>query len=268
MTLMTFLKRAALTAAATLSLSGPLNTAMAGEAAKPTIVLVHGAFADSSSWNGIVPGLEHAGYPVISAATPLRSLSGDAASVAALVRSIKGPVVLVGHSYGGSVITNAAAETSNVKALVYIAALAPDAGESAFDLVGKFPGSTLGAALAPPVTLPDGTHDLRVLPDRFAGPLAADLPPATVALLAAAQRPVTDAALKGASGTPAWKTIPAWFLYGSADKSIPAETHRFMAARANARKTVVVPGASHLVMISHPGAVKRLIEDAARASTP
>lgn len=236
-------------------------------ATKPTIVLVHGAFADSSSWAGVVPGLEHEGYRVIAAANPLRSLKGDAAYVSDLLASVPGPVVLVGHSYGGSVITDAAVGHANVHALVYVAGLAPDAGESAFDLVGKFPGSTLGTALKAPVTLASGVHDLYVDPAKYAGPFAADLPAASAEAFAAAQRPVTDVALKEPSGIPAWKTVPAWFVYGSADQSIPPQVQAFMAKRAHAKQVVVVPGASHLVMVSHPRQVERLIEEAAAGTT-
>jgi pimeloyl-ACP methyl ester carboxylesterase len=176
---------------------------------------------------------------------------------------IKGPIVLVGHSYGGAVITNAAMGNDNVKALVYVAAFAPDKGESAFDLVGKFPGSLLGAALAAPVTLSEGGHDLYVDQVKFREPFAADLPEFQVRLVAATLRPVTDAALKEPSDSPAWKTISSWFIYGSADKSIPAETHAFMAKRAGAKSAVVVKGASHVVMISQPAAVAQIIEEAA-----
>ena len=269
MTCLAFSKRGILAAAVALGMSGPgplADIAAAQEPAKATILLVHGAFEDSSSWSGVVPGLERAGYNVISAANPLRSLKGDAAYVSDLVKSLHGPVVLVGHSYGGSVITDAAAGNDNVRALVYVAALAPDAGESALDLVGKFPGSTLGVALKPPVALSGGAHDLYVQPEKFSGSLAADVPAANVELLVASQRPVTDAALTESSGAPAWRTVPAWFIYGAADMSIPAEAHQFMADRARARKVVVVKGASHLVMVSHPGTVERFIEDAVAGS--
>ena len=133
--------------------------------------------------------------------------------------------------------------------------------------MGKFPGSELGVSLAPPVALRSGAHDLYVEPNKFSAPLAADLPAAKVALLAASQRPVTDVALKEPSGPPAWRNIPAWFVYGSADMSVPAKAQRFMADRAKAKKVVVVDGASHLVMVSHPETVERLIEDAASAVT-
>lgn len=231
--------------------------------AKPTIVLVHGAMADSSSWSGVIPRLQADGYRVVSAANPLRGLSSDATYVSTVVKAVRGPVVLVGHSYGGTVISNT--HENNVQALVYVAALAPEAGESTLDLVGKFPGSVLGPALAAPVDLPDGAHDLYVDQARFREPFAADLPEAQTRILAATLRPVEDAALKEASGTPAWKTIPSWFVYGTADKSIPAAAHAFMAERAKAKDVVAVPGASHLVMLSRPEEVARVIEEAAAA---
>ncbi|MER9142066.1 alpha/beta hydrolase [Mesorhizobium sp. M0871] len=232
---------------------------------KPTIVLVHGAMADSSSWNSVIPILCHDGYTVVAVADPLRSVSGDAAAVASVVESIDGPVVLVGHSYGGSVITKAALNSKNVRALVYVAAFAPDKGESTFALISKFPGSELGAALAKPIALPDGSLQLSVDPAKFAGPFAADLPMEQVALMAITQRPVAETALKEASGAAAWKTLPSYFVYGAADKSIPPALHDFMAKRAHAREVVVVQGASHVVMLSHPANVAEVIEEAAQA---
>lgn len=231
---------------------------------KPTVVLVHGAFADASSWNGVIKNLHTQGYDVIAAANPLRSVEGDAAYVNSLVKSINGPVVLVGHSYGGSVITDAAAGADNVKALVYVAAFAPDSGENAIDLSGRFPGSSLGAALAPPVPLADGGNDLYISQSKFPAQFAADLPAADAVLMAAEQRPATQAALSGANKSAAWKTIPSWFIYGTGDLNIPPAAHAFMAKRANSRKTVVIDGASHVVMISHPSEVAALIEQAAQ----
>ncbi len=232
---------------------------------KPTVVLVHGAFADSSSWNGVIQRLHTKGYTVIAAANELRSVKGDAAEVASVLKSIHGPVVLVGHSYGGSVISEAASGLDNVKALVYVAAFAPDVGESAGELAGRFPGSSLGPALAPPVELADGGKDLYIVQGKFHAQFAADVPAAQAALMAAGQRPVTDAALHEASTSAAWKTIPSWFVYGSADLNIPPAAQAFMARRAHSRKTVVIKGASHVVMVSHPAEVAALIEQAAQA---
>ena len=230
---------------------------------KPTIVLVHGAFAESGSWNLVVSGLVRDGYHVVAVANPLRSASGDAAYVAAALAQIDGPVVLVGHSYGGTVITGAALGRPNVKALVYVSAFEPDAGETSFGLSARFPGSTLGAALAPPVKLPDGNLDLYIRQDRFHAQFCADLPAALALDLAATQRPITQAAGEEPSGQPAWKTIPSWSIYGSADLNIPPAAMAFMSARAHARRTVEVKGASHLVMLSHPREVVAVIEEAA-----
>jgi pimeloyl-ACP methyl ester carboxylesterase len=228
-------------------------------------VLVHGAFADSSSWDGVVSRLLARGYPVVSVANPLRGVRSDADYVAAVLKTIKGPIVLGGHSYGGSVITNAAKGNKNVKSLVYVAGFAPDTGESAATLSARYPGSTLGAALAPPVALPGGGRDLYIRQDRFWRQFAADVPQARAKVMAVAQRPVTEAALNEGSGAPAWKTIPSWFIFGERDKNIPAAVHSFMAKRAGAKKTVEVKGASHVVMISHPEAVAKIIDAAAAA---
>ena len=148
---------------------GASMSSASAQTGKPTIVLVHGAFAESASWNGVIADLLARGYPVVAAANPLRGVSTDAAYVASVVASISGPVVLVGHSYGGTVITNAVRSNSNVRALVYVAAFAPDDGESSNDLAGRFPGSSLGAALAPDVTLPDGGKDHYIRQEKFHG---------------------------------------------------------------------------------------------------
>ncbi|MET7460139.1 alpha/beta hydrolase [Nonomuraea sp. NPDC005501] len=234
--------------------------------ARPTIVFVHGAFADSSSWNEVVSRLAADGYPAIAVANPLRGVKSDAAYVSSVLGTVKGPVVLVGHSYGGMVITQAAAGAKNVKSLVYVAGFAPAAGESAVKLSGRFPGSTLGPALTPPVRIPGGGADLYIRQSRFWKQFAADLPEGQARLMAVAQRPVTEAALgEPATGAPAWKTIPSWFVYGERDKNIPPAVHAFMAKRAGAKETVEVKGASHVVMLSRPAAVAKTIEDAAGA---
>jgi len=240
-----------------------LPFAAQAQTAKPTVVLVHGAFADSSSWNGVARILERDGYTVIAAANPLRGVHADADAVRALVKSISGPVVLVGHSYGGSVISDAGEGAPNVKALVYVAAFAPDAGETALGLTGKFPGSTLAPALAPPVTLPGGGSDLYILQARFHDQFAADVPAAEAGLMAIGQRPIAEAALSEASTAPAWRHVPSWFVYGDKDRNIPPAALAFMAERAGSRGTVVVKGASHVVMVSHAPAVAGLIEKAA-----
>jgi pimeloyl-ACP methyl ester carboxylesterase len=233
------------------------STSVAGDASA-TVVLVHGAFADSSSWNGVIPGLLAQGIPVVAAANPLRSVAGDADYLAEVLAAIPGPIVLVGHSYGGFVISNAANGNSNVKALVYVAAFAPDAGESASDLAARFPGSSLGPALVP-FPLADGGVDLYIRGDLFHSQFAADVPEAETVLMAATQRPVTQAALTDGSGEPAWKSLPSWFIYGELDKNIPAAVVAFMAERAGAKSAVEVSGASHVVMISQPQAVTDMI---------
>jgi pimeloyl-ACP methyl ester carboxylesterase len=249
---------------AALVVPGAASAQPAAPQAKPTIVLVHGAFAESSSWDGVITRLNKAGYTTIAAANPLRGVADDAASVSAVVGSISGPVVLVGHSYGGPVITEAANGRSNVKALVYVSAFAPETGESSLSLSGKFPGSTLNNAIAA-VTLPDGGRDLYIQAEKFHAQFAADVPEGAAKLMAATQRPVAQAALAEASGEPSWKTLPSYWIYGSADRNIPPAVLSFMAERAHARKTVVVDGASHVVMVSHPDQVAKLIEEAASA---
>jgi len=182
------------------------------------------------------------------------------------VSSIAGDVVLVGHSYGGAVITNAASGKSNVKAMVYVAAFAPDAGETALQLSGRFPGSSLGTALGMPVGLPDGGKDLYIQPSKFHLQFAADLPERDAQLMASGQRPITEAALIEASGDPAWKVIPSWFIHGDSDKNIPPAAMRFMAQRAASRRTQEIKGASHVVMTSHPDVAKMIVEAASAAT--
>ncbi|WP_255609718.1 alpha/beta fold hydrolase [Micromonospora sp. PLK6-60] len=231
---------------------------------KPTVVLVHGAFAESASWNGVISRLQAAGHRTIAAGNPLRSLTGDAAAVSSLLATIEGPIVLVGHSYGGAVASNAAVGNDNVKALVYVAALAPDKGENVPDLTGKFPGATLGDHLYE-VPLGDGTADVYVRPESYHEHFAADLPFDQAALAAATQRPFNTNALTEGSAEPAWKTVPSWFISPERDLAIPLETFRFMAERANARESVEVPGASHALPTSQPRAVADLILRAAAA---
>ena len=244
-----------------------VQVAHAADGTRPTtIVLVHGAFADASSWNGVIPKLLAGGFDVIAVANPLRGLSSDSAYVSTAIKTVQGPVVLVGHSYGGAVISNAAIGNANVKALVFVAGFAPEVGESAFGLNGKFPGSMLGDALAPPVLLEGGAHDLYIKQTDFRAPFAADVSAARVKLMAATQRPITDAAGNEPSAAAAWKSLPSWFIYGGADKAIPPALHAFMAQRAKARRVAVVDGASHVVMVSHADEVAKIIEEASRAA--
>ncbi|MFJ8996513.1 alpha/beta fold hydrolase [Streptomyces sp. NPDC102279] len=206
------------------------------------MVLVHGAFADASSWSGVTRRLQRQGYTVVAAANPLRDLDGDAAYVSSVLDGITGPVVLVGHSYGGEVITNAAVGHPNVKALVYVAAFAPEQGESGLALTGRFPGSQLGAHLTvrPFPQAAGGTgSEATVDPAAFHAVFAADVPDRTSEEMASAQRPVALAALAAPSGVPAWKTIPSWYLVAGSDQAIPAAAERFMAQRAGAHTTEV-----------------------------
>jgi pimeloyl-ACP methyl ester carboxylesterase len=228
---------------------------------QPTIVLVHGAFAESSSWDGVIDAVTAGGHRVVAAANPLRTLAGDTAAVSDLVRAIDGPVVLVGHSYGGAVITGV--DAGNVVSLVYVAGFAPEAGESCFDLSAKFPGSTLAEALEP-IARRDGTTDLTIAPDRFHMQFCADVPGADAALMAATQRPITREALVEPAGEQTlWKRLPSWFVVAELDRNIPADVHRFMAERAGSQRTLELEGASHAVAVSRPLAVSDLILEAA-----
>ena len=230
-----------------------------------TVLLVHGAFAESASWNGVTKRLTAAGHDVVAVANPLRSLAGDAAYVRDVITSIGGPVVLAGHSYAGMVITEAAAGNDAVTALVYVCAFAPDTGESAFDLSTKFPGSTLGEALtAYPVST--GGNEFAIRKDAFHHQFAADVPAEQAAQMYATQRPVTEAALSAGLPTdqPAWKTIPSWFVFSDQDRNIPVALHRFLAERANARGVREMAGASHALSVSQPDAVAETILEAAK----
>jgi pimeloyl-ACP methyl ester carboxylesterase len=231
---------------------------------QPTIVLVHGAFAESASWDGVIDPLRDAGHTVIAAANPLRGLASDAAGVSDLVRTIDGPVVLVGHSYGGAVITNVDPEAGEIVALVYAAGFAPKAGEDCIQLSQMFPGSTLGEALQP-VPRSDGTTDLRIAPDRFHEQFCADVPAALASRMAVTQRPVTQEALSEPSGEPLWRQRPSWFLFGEEDRNIPAALMYYMADRARAHRTLEIPGASHAVTVAHPKATAHMILEAATA---
>jgi pimeloyl-ACP methyl ester carboxylesterase len=227
-----------------------------------TIVLVHGAFAESASWDRVIQSLD--GHDVVAAANPLRGLAGDAEAVSDLVRTIDGPVVLVAHSYGGSVISNVDPGAGEIVGLVYVAAFAPDAGESCFDLSTRFPGSTLGDALRP-IPRSDGTTDLTIRKDLFHSQFCADVPPAQAARMAITQRPVSQDALQEPSGdAPLWRERPSWFAIATEDRNIPAAVQRFEAERAGARRTLELPGASHAAAVSRPGAVAQLILEAAR----
>jgi pimeloyl-ACP methyl ester carboxylesterase len=233
---------------------------------KPTVVLVHGAFAESASWSGVVERLREQSFEVVAVANPLRSLPSDAAYVRDVIAAINAPVVLVGHSYGGMVITEAAAGSDKVAALVYVCAFAPEHGESALELSNMFPGSTLGESLtAYPVA---GGNEFAIRPEAFHHQFAADVPRALAAVMSATQRPVTELALTTGlpTDTPAWRSTPSWFVYSDADLNIPVGLHRFMAKRAGAQAVREVSGASHAVGVSQPDAVTASILDAAHAT--
>jgi pimeloyl-ACP methyl ester carboxylesterase len=234
---------------------------------RPTVVLVHGAFAESSSWNQVIDRLIDAGHPVSAVANPLRGLANDAACVSDHVRAIEGPVVLVGHSYAGAVITNVDPDAGEIVGLVYVAAFAPLPGDSCFELSAVFPGSTLGDALQP-IPRGDGTTDLTIVQDRFHEQFAADVPAVQAARMAATQRPVTQEALVEESGERSlWTEVPSWFAFGEEDRNIPAALQHYMAERAQARRTMGIPGASHAVPVAHPGTTAGLILEAAAPLT-
>ncbi|MFD7289791.1 alpha/beta fold hydrolase [Streptomyces sp. NPDC059863] len=233
--------------------------------AKPTVVLVHGAFADASGWDGVVERLQRDGYPVIAPANPLRGLASDSAYIASVLKSVKGPLILAGHSYGGAVIGEAAAGNPNVKALVYISAFMPAKGETLGALGAKFAGSRLDPALKQvPFQSGDGMTgtDLYIKPEKFHEVFAADLPASTAAQMAATQRPISAAAFTEKADAAAWKTIPSWFLVATKDRAIAPDLERFEAKRAGSHTIEV--NSSHVAMISHPGTVTSLILDAIR----
>jgi pimeloyl-ACP methyl ester carboxylesterase len=234
----------------------------------PTVVLVHGAFADSSSWNGVIDRLRRDGYPVIAVANPLRSLAGDAEFLRDVLDGVDGPIVLAGHSYGGSVMSEAAEGHPQVEALVYVASFLLDEGESTGELAGKYPGNELGSALRPvPVHGPGGgtVDDLYIQPEKFRAIFAADVPAGAADLMAVTQRPIIGDALADKATKAAWKTIPSWTLVTLQDLAVPAQAQRFMAERASSHAVEV--DASHAVTVSRPDAVARLIDEAARATS-
>ena len=231
-----------------------------------TIVFVHGAFAESASWDGVIDPLVANGQRVVAAANALRSVAGDAAAVSDLVRTIDGPVVLVGHSYGGSVISNVDPDAGEIVGLVYANAFAPEPGEHCFQLAAMYPGSMLGEETARTVARSDGTTDLYIASHSFHDIFCQDVSAGRAALMCATQRPATQEALTEPSGdSPLWKTVPSWFLIGEEDRIIPPELQRFMAgrARAHAQRVVAVEGASHAISVSRPDAVVHPILEAA-----
>src|SRR5215216_5669608 len=237
---------------------------------KPTVVLVHGSWADGSSWQKVTNRLLDDGYTVRVPPNPLRSLTTDSATIRDFLATLSGPIVLVGHSYGGAVITNAATGNINVKALVYVDAFLPAQGETIAELVGRNPGSCVAGDptqifdLVPYPGAPPGAVDAYVKQSLFPSCFANDLSAKQAAVLAATQRPASTVILGQPSGPPAWADIPSWALVGAVDHVIPPATQLFMAERADAR--IVKIKASHLPMVSRPGAVTRLIVAAARST--
>jgi pimeloyl-ACP methyl ester carboxylesterase len=233
---------------------------------KPTIVFVHGAFMDGATWDQVAKRI-HGHCPYIVAANPLLGIEADTEALAALLRTISGEIILVGHSYGGALITNAAGLVDEVKALVYVSAIAPDEGESLEDLLGRFPGAGLPDKVLASLTLGQGHRQLFLRPDQFHRIMANDLPQDDAIMLAARQRPADPAVFSSPSRFPAWRTLSSWFIYGDGDRWLPVELQAYMAERAGAVDTVIVEGASHCLPISNPDAVARVIEAASMSET-
>jgi pimeloyl-ACP methyl ester carboxylesterase len=251
------------------SASDAKSAARTATSPKPTIVLIHGAWADGSSWAGVTARLQRAGYTVDVPPNPLRGLASDSAYVASFLATIKGPIVLVGHSYGGAVITDAATGNPAVKALVYVDAFIPDEGETVLQLAAAMPGSTLSDPtkafnFVPYPGAVGGDVDLYVKPSVFQADFAADESKHDADVRAAAQRPLAASALQAKSTAPAWKTIPSWAVIGTEDQAIPPAEQVVMTRRAHAKTTKVK--AAHLSMVSRPDVVTRVILRATAAT--
>ncbi len=222
---------------------------------KPSIVLVHGAFSDGSSWKKIIPTFADEGFTVTAVQNPLRSLAEDVATTKRVIEAQKGDVILVGHSYGGSVITDAAAGSDKVKALVYVAAFAPDAGETVGALLGKFPAAALGTALAP-----DSASFLYIERTKFHHVFAEDVPERETSVMAATQKPIAAGAFGEATLSAAWKTVPSWYAVTTLDHAVNPELQRFMAKRIGAQTTEIK--ASHVPFLSRPEEISKIIKAA------
>ncbi|MGW2694986.1 alpha/beta fold hydrolase [Streptomyces sp. NPDC001296] len=234
----------------------------------PTVVLVHGAFADAASWSGVIAELQSEGIAVVAPPNPLRGLASDAAYIASVASRIDGPVVLVGHSYGGALIT-VAGTTENVVGLVYVAAYVLEEGESLGELQGRFPASPLVSNLKEwtyPVGEGDTAVEVTIAEDAFPSVFAADVPEDVTKVLAVAQRPLAAGAFTETASAAAWRTKPSWALVAGADQAINPEVERFGAQRAGAT-VVELSGASHAVAVSEPKEVAALIRDAVRATS-
>jgi pimeloyl-ACP methyl ester carboxylesterase len=237
--------------------------------AAPSVVLVHGAFADSSSWNGVIAQLLVAGVDARAVSNPLRGITADTAYVASAIAQTPGPVLAVGHSYGGAVISNAASQVDNVVGLVYVAAFAPDEGELLGEVEAGSKDSVLNSALVP-LQYPTGkgtetATEFAIDPDKFHDVFAADLPPEQTAVMAVTQRPVAELAFTESNGAPAWKTLPSWAVVATGDTAAGTDVVRSMAQRAGA--TIVEVDGSHVIMVSQPQAVADTIRRAIAALT-
>ena len=237
------------------------DTARPADSSPLTVVLVHGAFADASGWNGVIERLQGAGIPVTAPSNPLRGVTHDAAYIASVLNQIPGPVLLVGHSYGGAVITNAGSQAKNVVGLVYVAGLAPDEGETLLALEEDSRDSVVFTALVP-LQYPTGNGtetatEFAIDPAKFQEAFAADLPLSQTAVLAATQRPIAEVTFAEPTTAPAWKSLPTWAVVATGDKTLGTDVVRFCAERAEA--TIVEVEASHVVMISQPQAVTDVI---------
>ncbi len=235
-----------------------------------TVVLVHGAFADASSWTGVIERLQARDVPVTAPANPLRGITIDSAYTASVFDQIPGPVLAVGHSYGGAVISNAATSAKNVVGLVYVAAFAPDEGERLGEVASSSQDSLLGAAQVP-LHYPTGqggetATEFAINPARLHAVFAADLPVEQAAVMAATQRPVAEAAFSEPNGLPAWKTLPSWAVVATGDKAAGTDIVRSMAQRA--RATITEVAGSHVIMISQPQAVTDVILSALASIAP
>lgn len=254
---------AALCGLISLAIAAPLSGALKGSPktmnnAKATIVLVHGAFADANCWSKIIPALEKSGYSVIAVQNPLTSLEQDAATTRRVIDAQKGPVIVVGHSYGGAVMTTAAVGAENIKALVYVAAFAPDEGEIVQQLLGQYP-SKLATSL-----VPDAAGFLYIDRAKFKEAFAADVTDTERTVMETTQKPVNSTILGHKFTTPAWKSFPTWYMVASEDNAINPDLERMFAKRMKAKTTEIK--SSHVPMISNPGAVIKLIEEAATAA--
>jgi pimeloyl-ACP methyl ester carboxylesterase len=238
-----------------------------GNRSTPTVILVHGAFVDASSWAGVIAQLQIAGLPVVAPANPLRGLASDAAYIAGVTDEIDGPALLVGHSYGGAVVTVAGTLASDVLGLVYVAAFALDEGESVLDVGTRFPNTMLTEALRPGVCRDvkgDATVELYIDRAAFARLFAADIPGVPAAVAALAQRPVAAGAFEDRAAAAAWKALRSWYVIATNDQIIHPVAQRFMAARAGA--STIEVDASHAVAISQPALVANQIREAALAA--